>query len=110
MTILRDPLECFESNYVYMGLQAAFKMDINQYAKRKAAKGVRRRPQAIIGKNQQLWDLGLTAEDMEDEDRVDDYIRQLDDQFQLVMIMEHFDESLVMLQDLLCWSPSDLVI
>ena len=30
LTLLRDPTECFESNYVYMGLQSAFGMDINQ--------------------------------------------------------------------------------
>ena len=29
---LRDPVDCWESNYVYMGLQNAFKMDINEFA------------------------------------------------------------------------------
>jgi len=28
----RDPVDCYESNYVYMGLQKAFKMDINKFA------------------------------------------------------------------------------
>ena len=28
----RDPVDCYESNYVYMGLQNAFKMDINEFA------------------------------------------------------------------------------
>ena len=32
ITILRDPVACFESNYVYMGLQRDFGMDINQFA------------------------------------------------------------------------------
>jgi hypothetical protein len=41
MTILRDPLDCFESNYVYMGLEAAFGMNINQFAKKKAMRGIR---------------------------------------------------------------------
>ena len=30
LTLLRDPIECFESNYVYMGLQSEADMDINQ--------------------------------------------------------------------------------
>ena len=30
--LLRDPVDCWESNYVYMGLQNAFKMDINEFA------------------------------------------------------------------------------
>ena len=28
----RDPVDCYESNYVYMGLEKAFKMDINKFA------------------------------------------------------------------------------
>ena len=32
ITILRDPVDCFESNFVYMGLQRDFRMDINQFA------------------------------------------------------------------------------
>ena len=32
LTILRDPVACFESNFVYMGLQQDFGMDINQFA------------------------------------------------------------------------------
>ena len=32
ITILRDPVDCFESNFVYMGLQLDFGMDINQFA------------------------------------------------------------------------------
>ena len=74
LTLLRDPTECFESNYVYMGLQSAFGMDINQFAKRKAAPGIRRRPNAVIGKNQMLWDLGLDHFDMEDVQRVKSFI------------------------------------
>ena len=45
-----------------------------QFAKRKAAPGVRRRPNAIIGKNQMLWDLGLDHFDMEDVEKVKSYI------------------------------------
>ena len=32
ITLLRDPVNCYESNYVYMGLQNAFKMDVNKFA------------------------------------------------------------------------------
>ena len=45
-----------------------------QFAKRKAAPDVRRRPNAIIGKNQMLWDLGLDHFDMEDVEKVKSYI------------------------------------
>ena len=32
ITILRDPVDVFESGYVYMGLEKAYKMDINKYS------------------------------------------------------------------------------
>ena len=32
ITILREPVDCFETNYVYMGLEKDFGMDVNQFA------------------------------------------------------------------------------
>ena len=33
-TLLRDPVDTFESGYVYMGLEKSYKMNINEYAKK----------------------------------------------------------------------------
>ena len=33
----------------------------------------------------------------------------MDAQFDLVLILERFDESLVLLQDLMCWPTEDIV-
>lgn len=108
ITLLRDPVDCFESNYVYMGLEKAYKMDINQFAESKAARGMLRRPVSIIGKNQELWDLGMSANDMESRELVQRKINETEKEFDLVMIVERFDESMVLLQDLLCWELEDL--
>lgn len=108
ITLLRDPVDCFESNYVYMGLEKAFKMDINEFAEKKASTGMVRRTTAIIGKNQLLWDLGLNGQDMESRELVQKRINETDEEFDLVMIVEKFDESLILLQDLLCWDLEDL--
>jgi len=108
ITLLRDPVNCYESNYVYMGLQNAFKMDINKFAQVKAAANIPRRPTAIIGKNQLLWDLGMPHTDMEDEEKVGLKINDLDKQFDFVLLAEHFDESLVLLARLLCWDLSEV--
>ena len=56
ITILRDPVEVFESGYVYFGMETILERDINQYIKT-----IRRHPRsnmAIFGKNQLLYDLG----------------------------------------------------
>lgn len=108
VTLLRDPVTCYESNYVYMGLERVFKMDINKFAAIKASANVPRRPTAIIGKNQQLWDLGMNHVDMETTTKVDEKIRQLDSQLHLVLVAEYFDESLVLLARLMCWDLTDV--
>ena len=41
---------------------------------RRVAPGIRRRPNAVIGKNQMIWDLGLDHFDMEDVEKVKSYI------------------------------------
>jgi len=108
ITLLRDPVDCYESNYVYMGLQNAFKMDVNKFAQIKAAAKVPRRRTAIIGKNQQLWDLGLPGIAMEDDKVVETKIQELDKQFDFVLIAEFFDESLVILTKMLCWELEEV--
>jgi len=108
LTILRDPVNCFESNFVYMGLEKRYKMKINGFAHKKIGnEDVPRRPKAIIDKNQQLWDLGLNHTDMEDEKLVDIKIEELKSQLDFVLIAEYFDESLVLLSKLLCWDLSE---
>ena len=83
-------------------------MDINKFAKLKAAAKVPRRPSAIIGKNQQLWDLGTTHIEMEEAGTVKAKISRLDSEFDLVLIAEYFDESLVLLAEILCWDLSEV--
>ena len=41
--------------------------------------------------------------DMEDEEKVSLKNSELDNQFDLVLLAEHFDESLVLLARMLCW-------
>ena len=83
-------------------------MDINKFASIKASANVPRRPTAIIGKNQQLWDLGMNHVNMETGTEVEEKIRQLDSQLHLVLIAEYFDESLVLLAKLMCWDLTDV--
>jgi hypothetical protein len=108
ITILRDPVEAFESGYVYMGMEAAFKMDINKYAETRTIRRADRPPGAIYGKNQLLWDLGLNVTQMNNLPGIKRKIRELDKEFDLVVIAEHFDESLILLQNLLCWPVKDV--
>ena len=62
----------------------------------------------IIGKDQMLWDLGLNATSIEDPDLVKLKIAEIDDQFDLVMIAEEMDHSLLLLGQLMCWPLDNL--
>lgn len=60
-------------------------------------------------KNPSLFDLGLDREYHENLTMVQDYIRFLQQEFDLVMLMEYFDESLVLLKRQLCWKMEDIL-
>ena len=63
ITILRDPIEVFESGYMYFMLDEYYGMDINQYVK--AIQWPTRSMLATFGKNQLLFNLGMDAMKME---------------------------------------------
>ena len=42
------------------------------------------------------------------DDTINNYIKMLDDRFDLLMTLEHLDESLLLLQHDLCWEPHDI--
>lgn len=91
-----------------MGLERAYKMDINKYAITRVINRAKRNPLSVFGKNQLLWDLGLAAENMSNLAAVKRKVAELDKQFDLVLIAEKFDESLLLLQSLLCWKVTDV--
>jgi len=104
VTILRDPIDAFESLYNYVHFEKTFKMDLEQFVTEFV--GARRPIQRVngyLGRNQQLWDLGLDKKDINNHEAVKQKIKQIDEDFDLVMIAEDFDSSLVLLSDVLCW-------
>ncbi|XP_077999982.1 galactosylceramide sulfotransferase-like [Glandiceps talaboti] len=60
-------------------------------------------------RNNQFYYLGLRPEHMENKTVVKKTIRKLDKEFNLVLLTEYFDESLVLLKKLLCWDVADVV-
>ena len=60
-------------------------------------------------RNPLLYDLGLSFKYYQNLTAVNEYIQFLDKQFDLVMIMDYFDESLVLMKRLLCWHMEDIL-
>jgi galactosylceramide sulfotransferase len=56
-----------------------------------------------------LWDLGMDVKLQEDQSELRKEIEYLENQFDLVMISERFDESLIVLKEKLCWDLEDVI-
>lgn len=59
--------------------------------------------------NRMSFDFGIPKEKFHDDKYVTDYIRQLGTDYKLVLIMEYFQESLVLMKRLLCWDTKDIL-
>lgn len=112
ITILRHPVSRFESAFLFedfpsfLGISSAsnpfyqflqhidkFKPEINtMYTLR----------------NGMSFDLGLEPEEFDKTEVITNFITSVEKDFQLVLIMEYFDESLILLKRLFCWSLDDI--
>lgn len=63
-----------------------------------------------IGFNQMLFDLGMDEKHFSNLSAVHDYVHYLDSIFDLVMVREKMEESLILLRDLLCLRTDDVVV
>ena len=56
-----------------------------------------------------LWDAGLSGRYMDNMTAIDNKIAEIDKTFHLVMMADRFDESVILMKDLLCWDFNDVV-
>ncbi|XP_060106058.1 galactosylceramide sulfotransferase [Heteronotia binoei] len=115
VTVLRDPAYLFESSFHYFGRiipltwklsgedkLAEFLRDPKHYYDPNGFN-------AHYLQNLLFFDLGYDNNMQADNPLVDQYIHETDQRFHLVMLLEYFDESLVLLKDLLCWELEDML-
>ena len=77
-TSVRDPIETFESGYIYYGLDKKYNMTINEFALTHASMGMTRPPNSVFHKNNQLHDLGLNEYLLDNKTEVMSKIDELD--------------------------------
>ncbi|OQR79852.1 galactosylceramide sulfotransferase-like, partial [Tropilaelaps mercedesae] len=110
ITILRDPAELFNSMYAYFGLQNYTGATLQQFSNdpdRQSFLQTNRYEQRF-GPNQMFFDLGYDTNRMNDS-AISDAIERVDREFDLVLITEYFNESLVLLKNLFCWDTQDVM-
>ncbi|XP_035494455.1 galactosylceramide sulfotransferase-like [Scophthalmus maximus] len=115
ITILRDPAKLFESSFHYFGHIVPLTWRIP--GEDKVAEFLRDpslyfNPDGFNSfylKNLLFFDFGQDNTLNPDDPRVEESIRLIAERFNLVMLLEHFEESLILLKDMLCWEMNDLL-
>ncbi|XP_028393927.1 galactosylceramide sulfotransferase-like [Dendronephthya gigantea] len=121
ITILRDPVDQYESTFNYMGFEKFLdlkdsKNPLADFLKNPVPKLYQLRdkhhgipePMQLV-KNPMFFDLGMYPPAYNNMTRVRNEIKKLDRDFELVLIMEYFDESLLVLKKAFCWTMSDIL-
>jgi len=109
-TILRDPVEVFISMWDYTEASKLFfeNQKLEDFVMLRDPK-----PDQQIGQihlnNTMMWDFGFGSEHSESISAIEQKIKEIENTFELVMIVEHFEESIVFLKHHLCWEYEDLV-
>lgn len=112
VTILRHPVNLFESLYGYYEMEKHVGKTLEEFAMEEMSKEKLRLNRFVqrIGPNQMLFDMGYSEEDWSNDTRLhSDILRRVEKDFQLVLIAELFDESLILLKNRLCWNTEDIV-
>lgn len=118
ITIVREPAALFESLYSYYEFENITNLSLEQLAMARRNNSLdgllqqfmRNKTRMAEGFNQMSFDLGLEPEQCGNKSAVRDFIERLDVTFDLVMVAERMNESLVLLRDLLRWSLDDVVV
>lgn len=118
ITIIRNPAENFKSSFAFfnmtklMGLEnssfpvTAFLRKPEEF---KDVRDWRNIPLRYRVRNPMLFDTGLDHKYFHNKTAVKEYIEFIDQEFDLVMVADYFDESLILLKRLLRWNNEDIV-
>lgn len=112
VTVLRKPEDVFESLYSYCRLSEQYNKNLTDFVQDDKLLKLMARKRVVenkIGFNQMCFDLGLRPQDFANGQVVQEFVNFIADTFDLVMIAERLDESLVLLKHLLCWTTEDVV-
>ncbi|XP_055329922.1 galactosylceramide sulfotransferase-like [Paramacrobiotus metropolitanus] len=111
VTILRQPSALFESAFSFFNLPKRFGANLTTFLQ-DPERYFTFRPTIVwsrFGRNPAMYDAGLEVTDYDNDTAIAAKIRELDARFDLVMLAEEMEASLVLLRELLCWEWQDVV-
>ena len=119
ISVLRHPISQWESTFQYINfsyiLHIADRKDPMDFflnhppTMKNIIEIARKKPSLYLIRNPLFFDLGLDYQHYDNVTFIRRALKTLDDDFDLVLIMKHFDESLTLLRRRLCWDIDDVV-
>jgi len=108
---VREPLSLYRSSIKYFRpIVPAFKRIANNESIEKwydnAEKYVKTSPKSVYSfftRSHMLYDFGFDNKRQADKEYVKKAVTEIDNIFDLILVSDYFDESMVLLSDLLCW-------
>ncbi|XP_066293320.1 galactose-3-O-sulfotransferase 2-like isoform X2 [Branchiostoma lanceolatum] len=116
VTILRHPFEQLKSSFSWYEVPRKYRIrgedPVREFLQQPAKyeRNFRTRLPFRYTRDFMAYDLGFTnLTQAGNESVVGDFVRQVGSEFDLVLILEHLAESLVLLKRYMCWSLSDIL-
>lgn len=113
ITILRHPITRFESAFLFedfpafLGISGASN-PLYQFFQRLDTFMPEISTMYTL-RNGMSFDLGLEPEEFDNTEAITNFISSIEKDFDLVLILEYFDESLILLKQQFCWSLEDVL-
>ncbi|KAM4694392.1 galactose-3-O-sulfotransferase 2-like [Discoglossus pictus] len=110
-TIMRNPVSLMESAFSYYKHSDAFSKakDLEDFLNNNSTLYLPKKWTNNFAKNFMAFDLGFDHNGLDTVKHFQLAWRTVEATFNLVMITEYFDESLILLKDALCWSLDDVL-
>ncbi|KAK2538701.1 galactose-3-O-sulfotransferase 2 isoform X1 [Columba livia] len=112
-SILRNPISLLESSYTYYkDTVPAFRLskDVNEYL---ASPMKYYHPEDskknIYARNIMWFDFGYDNNAQDNKKYVQAVLKEIEQNFHLILIAEYFDESMILLKHVLCWDLDDVI-
>ncbi|XP_064114600.1 galactosylceramide sulfotransferase-like isoform X2 [Macrobrachium nipponense] len=108
ITILREPVALFESLFTFTNMGKVNNQSLDEFVATQDVNG--KRHYGYLGYNQMAWDFGVPGPEIYNITYVQEMVEEADKAFELVMIAERMEESLVLMSHLLCWDITDVLV
>ncbi|XP_042314448.1 galactose-3-O-sulfotransferase 2-like [Sceloporus undulatus] len=109
--ILRNPVHLMESSFTYYGGTSAFAKakSLEEFLNQTSRFYNASAKDSHYAKNLMAFDFGYNHNGNFSEKQVQFMLRAIEKEFDLLLISEYFDESMVLLKELMCWDLDDVV-